>query len=267
MLPGITVITCDAVTLTLGAGIPLKYQDLRVTDGSIYTSLLCLIIKAVEWNSSDDIDVFSVKVPSWIVEPAEALSRLHDSRGGLLKVELYSPSEGDLGTFKIRPLNIDVAIRASREAHDYISLKELYRLAMEAPLRLDSYLLKRLASMTSEGGPEFLIAYLEWGEVIILEGEVDRISIPFLEQVKVSYHTHPRGGCAFSRADLASSLDLMVHGGIGEGVVTTDCATYMYRIGFLLEEDYIVLKKYRKPVLVNLDELNVKSVDLRRVSF
>ncbi len=253
--------------MTLGASIPLKYQDLRVTEGSIYTSLLCLVIKAAEWNSSDDVDVLSIGVPAWIVEPAEALSRLHGNRGGLLKVEIYSPFEGDLGVYKIKPLNIDVAIRASREAQDYISLKNLYRLAMEAPLRLDSYLLKRLANTTSEGGPEFLIAYLEWGEVIILEGDVDRIRIPFLEQVKVSYHTHPRGGCAFSKADLASTLDLMVHGGIGEGIVTTDCAAYMYRIGFLLEEDYIVLKKYREPILVSLDKLNVKSVDLRRVSF
>ncbi|MDK2384539.1 MAG: hypothetical protein QI199_07015, partial [Candidatus Korarchaeota archaeon] len=80
------------------------------------------------------------------------------------------------------------------------------------------------------------VAVAERGEVVVLEGEVDRVTIPFF-RAWATGHTHPAGHCVFSAKDLEAARSLFMTGGLATGVVAQGCVVVLWRRGVLTEED------------------------------
>jgi len=224
-----------------------KYQALRVTEASLYASAAWSIIDAVESNS-EEFDPLEAGVPYWLVSPADTLSKLRRAAGGSLDVTVRAPMPGELGSYTIKPLDVEIVVYSDPEAWSDYSLDHLYDSIVRSPLTLDSTMLRELAYRTDMGMSEYLVAYLSWGEAVILEGERFNINVPLFEEVKVAYHTHPRSACALSKADVESLLSLMVNRGVGGGIATVNCALRIWRRGFLLEDDFIALKRHKGPL-------------------
>jgi len=134
-------------------------------------------------------------------------------------------------------------VTADESLREPVGAASAYRATILTPLRLDSGLIRSLALETTGSGTEFILLYLETGEVAVLEGERYRVRIPMVDSAVV-IHTHPEGACDFSEKDLESALDLFIEGGVGESAATPSCAAIAYRVGLLLEDDLVKAKRY-----------------------
>ena len=220
----------------------MKMQMLKVTRGSLRAALLAAVLNVVEDVYEEDVELGEVTVPYW---PIEADPR---GLGPLVEVTVgYPGREGLLGERTVEAGGFTVRVVSKPDYLGDLSILDYYRHVAVDPLREDARDLRGLAAETARTSVEYMAVYLYDGRVLLLEGETLRVRIPFIEAAAV-YHTHPEGGCGFSAKDVESALDLMVAGGVGEAAVTTKCAIVMYRRGFVLEEDYIELRKWlRKP--------------------
>lgn len=148
-----------------------------------------------------------------------------------------------------------------------VALESVYRLVPRIVISSDSYLLKRLAGRTTSTGIEYLILYPAEGEAIILEGEYFRVSVPFA-RVVASIHTHPEGPCGLSLKDVESALDLLAEGGLFEAAVTTSCAATIYRLGPVMEDDYIAVREVIVSKKIDYSKImKLKTIVLEHISY
>ncbi len=235
----------------------VKRQELSVTKASIAVALAYTVIDVIE-------EVYDEEVALWEIGVGEAA--VNPPQGGEIEVDVYYPGRsGVLGERNIDATGIKVRVVAKDWGTPYYSLPDLYRHLVMLPLRKDHDVIRRLAFETSKTGIEYIVLYTDKGYAAILEGELYMVRIPFVK-VAVAYHTHPEGACDLSWKDLESSLDLMVEGGVGEGAATISCAAIVYRVEFLGERDYMLLREAivkKRPV--NPGEL--ETVRLERVTY
>ena len=101
------------------------------------------------------------------------------------------------------------------------------------------YARRRLANFVRVGGgTEYFMAVMDSGEVFLAEGEYGRVSIPAVQGMVLTAHTHPSNVYWFSIPDLRTALDFFSHRGLATAVVTGAGATVLYRRGFFTLEDY-----------------------------
>ncbi len=94
-------------------------------------------------------------------------------------------------------------------------------------------------------GNEYFIAILGNGELVILEGWEEKVTVPFPPGIEVimTGHTHPKTPCIPSKKDLESTIKLLSDQGIGSIIVSPYCTLCIYRRGPFIEEDYYELIK------------------------
>jgi hypothetical protein len=80
-------------------------------------------------------------------------------------------------------------------------------------------------------------------EIIVVEGEEERISLPSFSSF-VFFHTHPAGECFFSDNDWRSFVEFILNGGFINGVLTNKCTYMLYKVYSISEDDIIRLKDY-----------------------
>jgi len=87
-------------------------------------------------------------------------------------------------------------------------------------------------------GIEHLFILHRRGYWVVLEGERYRVTIPKINDVIASIHTHPKGSCLPSREDLENMIDLLTNGGILFGIASLPCMFSAELIDFLDEDTY-----------------------------
>ncbi len=127
-------------------------------------------------------------------------------------------------------------LRVRAEEAIGIHLNDLYDVFHRAYMNNIVPLLSRRAHTTTMKRIEYYVAVAEKGEVVEVEGDVDRVTIPFFKAWATG-HTHPAGHCMFSSKDLESARDLFMTGGLETGVVTEGCIVLLWRRGLFTEED------------------------------
>ncbi len=91
---------------------------------------------------------------------------------------------------------------------------------------------------TYETEIEYLFILSRSGDWLILEGDIHRVSIPRINDVIASIHTHPASSCIPSRADLETMIDLLTSGGVLFGVVSRSCLLSAELTNFISEFTY-----------------------------
>ncbi len=221
----------------------MKHQENLTTTGSIITAIYYSLIDFIETKILEDYaDEEDIMVERSIVNDASRLAE-RIKNGETVDVKVYAPgsateeSEYEIGSGLI-------VIRVDRSSPiDSYSYLDLFSLATRVPFIHDSHIIKSYASNTARTRIEYIMLYSTQGDLYMFEGEYDRVSLPFV-RVALSIHTHPSlpGSCALSKADVASGLDLLSVGGIGEAAATTYCAFIMYRRGLIDEDTYVNIK-------------------------
>lgn len=92
-----------------------------------------------------------------------------------------------------------------------------------------------LAIETMKNRIEFLVILLEEGEYLILEGEVDKVTVPYPRGV-LAIHTHP-DVCLMSHKDMETADRAFILGYFGSAVASYMCGLILYRSGPYLPED------------------------------
>jgi hypothetical protein len=121
-----------------------------------------------------------------------------------------------------------------------ILYREVYRLFVE----LVKEMMIEYSNLTNITNIEYLLILLNDGNFIILEGDENKIEVPFPSGV-ASLHTHP-DLCIFSRKDLETISQLFSIGYLVSGVITTECGMFLYREGVFTIDDKINLTKIIK---------------------
>ncbi|MGC9010116.1 MAG: hypothetical protein ACP5I7_05825 [Sulfolobales archaeon] len=85
---------------------------------------------------------------------------------------------------------------------------------------------------------EYLFILIRSGEWLILEGDIHRVSIPRINNVIASIHTHPASSCIPSRTDLETMIDLLTSGGVLFGVASRSCLFSAELTNFVSEFTY-----------------------------
>jgi hypothetical protein len=240
----------------------VKEQWIKATPGSAYAALAYAIVDSVETGYEGEGSLEEILVPGWLLEPGEALGRLRVSPR--LRVRISAPGHrGPLGEPRRLENGVVVEVVSDPEEGGEASLADLYWAIPYHALRLDSSLIREGAARTARTGVEYLYVYTDNGLLAFLEGEVHRVSIPFIRAI-ISLHTHPTGHCGLSVADAKSGIDLLAEGGIAEAAATVRCIVIMRRQGLVLEDDYIAIKslKSRKNDPFTPQSLNLKSVKI-----
>lgn len=204
----------------------------RTTRASIALAVAHSIVRAVESNVEEpDYEAIRVRIPFDISRAIEA---------EVLDVEVYIPGILELRESYTLSNGLLVNV-ASGDAFNGVKLKDLMRRLPAIAWKLDGPEIASLASETSRSGVEYMVIYFYDGISLWLEGDVHRVTLPGIKNAVGAIHTHPEGSCALSRADVLSSLDLMIEGGIFEGAATEKCMFYIVRFSLLTENDYIKL--------------------------
>ncbi len=138
-----------------------------------------------------------------------------------------------------------------------ISLRSLYGHVRRLAERELVSILKSYALRTAFEGVEYMLVVLQNGRALILEGEVNKVTIP-LVKATASLHTHPRG-CVPSPHDIRSSTHVFLDGGLVAGITSPQCSLLIFRSGPFTEEDYLGLIKF-KDMLGDEDVDSIRSV-------
>ncbi len=247
----------------------LKRQELIITRASKYIAVISSVIAAIEDVWDESFDMLSVEVPWWLGSPLEASYKLEGLSGETLRIDVGVPEKGLIREDYIDDIDLNVEVYGDPEIRfeGGRSLRDLYIKAALAPINLDSTLIRSLALKTSRDGIEFMIMYLKTGSVAVFEGEHFRVSLPAVWLSRVIYHTHPHGSCGLSVADIKSTLEFLVNGGLAGAAATDSCASYMSRIGFVDEDDFLYVKKMRKPLILGMPLPRLKSLELGFISY
>jgi len=240
----------------------VKEQWVKATPGSAYAALAYAVIDSVETGYEGEGSVEEVLVPGWLLEPGEALARLRGRSRLLVRVS----APGHRGPLR-EPRRIEsgalVEVVSDPEGGGDASLADLYWATPYHTLRLDASLIREGAARTARTGVEYLYVYTDSGLLAFLEGDISRVSIPFIRAV-ITLHTHPPGHCGLSLADAQSAVDLLAEGGLAEAAATTKCIIIMRRQGLITEDDYIAIKSLRgrKGDPFNPQRLNLKNIKI-----
>ncbi|AFZ71129.1 hypothetical protein Calag_1422 [Caldisphaera lagunensis DSM 15908] len=213
-----------------------KYQETRITNGSLILSIINKIILKIEDTYDDNYNLFDAKIDYKIKDIDYLLKKLKDN---VIDLKINTPWD-----FKdhIEEINDKkIIIKNDTNLKNYISIKDLYDFIPYIPFHTDLSIINSFTQKTTSSNIEYLFLYDYNGYLSILEGETLKVKIPF---IKVAYnmHSHPNGHCGFSLPDINSGLDLLSEGGLASSVVTERCALVMYRQGLVIEDDYINIK-------------------------
>ena len=211
----------------------MKWQQLETTPGSRYLALVARVLYLVE---DSDVDPASVRVPAWLASD-EALER---ASAGVVAVEVRGL--GRLGERLAEDVVSGVRVVVTEGVQEpSTSAAALYEAAPLVTLRLDRRVLRELARRTSDTGVEYMVEYLDDGTAAFFEGERYAVRLPFISSL-AALHTHPEGACGLSSKDVDSAIHLLTEGGLFSGAVTESCAYLIYRLGPVLEDDYMAIK-------------------------
>ena len=212
----------------------MRWQQVRATPGSRYLAIVGRVIGVIE---DYDVDPASVGVPSWLAS-GDALRRLG---GGEVVVELSGLApEGAADLAEEVAGDVRLVMRWGSHGPS-VSAAALYEAAPLVVLRSDSSVLRELAARTTDTGIEFMVEYMDDGTAAFFEGERYSVRLPFIRSL-AALHTHPEGACGLSKKDVDSAVQLLTEGGLFSGAVTETCAYVVYRLGPVLEDDYIAVK-------------------------
>ncbi len=123
-----------------------------------------------------------------------------------------------------------------------IDYREVYNMVI-AHYRLALHpVMVSYASKTMAAGVEYYLAILFNGEAVLLEGEEDRVTLPFIKHC-LSSHTHPSRTPFPSQPDLRSITRLFLERGIGHVIETVGGGLAFYRVGPVTEDDLAVFRR------------------------
>lgn len=248
-----------------------KRQWIEETRGAVVLSVIARILEKIEVVSEIlGKEPGEIEVEEWVFDVDALATRIS---AGMVEVRVRAPSElveeaGAEDVLEVNGHRVVLRIIGDPELWG-ASSGSLYDMVPRMILRMDGSRFKNLAFGTSRDGIEYMGIYLEDGRVAFFEGEHYRVSLPFVRAL-ANIHTHPEGACSLSIPDIRSGLDLLVEGGLFEAAVTPSCAAVMYRIGLVIEDDYVALKEFllnsqkrRKPVMMP----RLKSVRFARLAY
>ena len=136
-------------------------------------------------------------------------------------------------------------VRVSREPPP-IPLRTLYTRVPREVGRYASSVLASYVTRTAFEGIEYMVVVLRNGRAALLEGEVEKVRIPYVRHV-ADAHTHPRW-CFPSAPDIESLMNLLLDSGLGSAIVSPECTLVMARDGPFTEDDYLALAELRNSV-------------------
>jgi len=139
-----------------------------------------------------------------------------------------------------------------------IELRKLYDYVANELIKASSSILSSFALRTSVEGIEYMLVIFRDGLALLLRGERNKVVIPAVKAV-ASVHTHPEG-CIPSPHDIRSLINNFLDGGIGGGIISTDCKLFILRSGPFTENDYLAISKFRK-------ELSSRDIDALKQRF
>ncbi len=211
----------------------IREQKLLVDTNTRYIAFLSRLINFLE-DLIDDAWCRTVYVsknvyterplePSYIViEPVECSYDVEES------IEIFS-RQWDLDTIDFRIGKGDIAF-----SDLYYFIPSFYSATLH-------YLMKNYATKTVARRREYFLAILFNGKGFILEGEEDRVTIPFIKHC-VSAHTHPSSIPMPSKKDIETVMNLMLNRGFLHVIETPASSLYIYRVGVMGEEELIKLR-------------------------
>ncbi len=97
------------------------------------------------------------------------------------------------------------------------------------------------AQASSRSGVEYVLLVLRTGDVYVAEGDVGRVSLPYVSEVLLEAHTHPVS-CVPSERDASTAMVRFMEGLYASAVVGLPCVALVYRRGPLVEEDVLALR-------------------------
>jgi len=127
-----------------------------------------------------------------------------------------------------------------------VTLRALYARIPREVGRYASSALSSYASRTAFEGIEYMVVVLRNGRAALLEGEVEKVRIPYVRHV-ADAHTHPRW-CFPSAPDIESLTNLLLDSGLGSAIVSPECTLVMARDGPFTEDDYLALAELRNSI-------------------
>ncbi len=89
---------------------------------------------------------------------------------------------------------------------------------------------------------EYFLAVFFNGEAVLLEGETDRVTVPFFRHC-LSSHTHPARLPFPSQPDLRTITRLFLERGIAHIIETVGGGLAIYRVGPITEDDLVVFRE------------------------
>ncbi|MEM1623285.1 MAG: hypothetical protein QW543_04020 [Sulfolobales archaeon] len=116
-------------------------------------------------------------------------------------------------------------------------LEEASRYALEVAGELKYY-----SYLTSRSRVEYSLLVMKSGDVYIAEGEVDRVSLPYVSDVILEAHTHPIS-CTPSGRDVVTTMVRFMEGLYASAVVGPSCVFLVYRVRPLTEEDLVAIRR------------------------
>ncbi len=109
--------------------------------------------------------------------------------------------------------------------------------ALELVSELESYVWTTLRS-----GVEYVLLVLRTGDVYVAEGDVWRISLPYVSGALLEAHTHPTS-CVPSDRDATTAMERFMEGLYATAIVGPDCTTLAYRRSPPSEEDLVAMRE------------------------
>lgn len=125
-----------------------------------------------------------------------------------------------------------------------VRLSRLYDEVADELIKTSTSILSSYSLRTKIEGTEYMLIIFRSGLALLLRGEKNKVVIPAVKAV-ASVHTHPYG-CVPSPHDVRSLINDLLEGGIGGGIISTDCRLFILRSGPFTEEDYISISRFRK---------------------
>ena len=144
------------------------------------------------------------------------------------------------------------------ECDEGITLGKLYYNVANELIRTSASILSSFALRTRAEGIEYMLVIFRDGLALLLRGERNKVVIPAVKAV-ASVHTHPEG-CVPSPHDIRSLINNFLEGGIGGGIISTDCKLFILRSGPFTEDDYLAISRFRK-------ELGARNINFLKQRF
>ncbi len=183
-----------------------------------------------------------------------------------IEIEPYKCSYDPLESISVFSSQWDIDEISITIGKGYYSLNELYFLIPSIYIETLHYLMKSYSSKTITSKKEYFLAILFNGKGFLVEGEVDRVRIPFIPHC-LSSHTHPSHMPIPSKRDIEMILYMMLNRGFLHVIETVGASLYIYRVKPLSENDLVKLRSIES--LNNYrDVINVfKTIESVRIEY